>query len=183
MEGKGKQIIEETNKFITEKLSLLQPYKQLEIAIDVSNFSVPDFSLPEKKRLSEFDIMIHPYKELLKNKPCIYVFEIKKGNTKDIIETYKKLNKTNKSAVKKKINYKTTYLYVGRSKSTILNRLKVHFGYKNTTENALQLLHWAKPLVLELRLNIYVFEKEIDFLLPLYESNFSKSHLPLIGHL
>lgn len=179
----SKELITNTNAFIIESIGSLASYKEISISIDWQNFAIPNFSTAEKERLADYNAFINTYEADLKNKPCIYVFEIKEGDTKEIIKTYKELQKTNKSAVKKTINCNTTCLYVGKSKSTLSHRLKVHFGYKDTTENGLQLLHWAKELDIKLQLNIYVFQKELDFLLPLYEANFSKAHQPLIGHL
>lgn len=183
MRETGKNIINTANTAIKEKIGLLNAYKNVTLEIDLQEFRIPNFEKPEKENLIDFNTWCKPFAETLKNKPCIYVFEIIKDNTQDIIKAYSQLNKANKSAVKKTIDYNSRCLYIGKSKSTIIHRLKVHLGYKNTTENGLQLLHWAQKLKLQLHLSIYVFPKEVDFLLPYYEANFSKEYKPLIGHL
>ncbi len=174
-------ILNKTNKQVIKYLELLDNYKCYELEIDTHKFKSIDFSLPEKVLLLEYNQLLKPIEKNIKNTPCVYTLEIIKGDTKQIIKAYKKLKKNNKSALKKEIDYKTNFLYVGRSKATIKHRLRVHLGYRNTSENALQLLHWAKPLGLELKLNIYTFPKELEFLLPLYEARFQEKLNPLIG--
>lgn len=183
MDKMGITLIKKTNTFIKEQLNTMATPEYQVLQIDVQNFETPDFNLSENERLKEFSFFREPLVVTTKNKPCIYFFEIIKGDTEQIIKAYKQLKKQNKSALKKEINYKTTCLYVGKSNKTMLHRLKVHLGYKNTTENGLQILHWAKTLELELKLHVYSFPKEVAFLLPLYEAKFNKTYKPLIGYL
>jgi len=183
MGEKATNIIKQANAALEENLSQLANYEHHILDINTELLKIPNFHLSEKILIEEFDNLIRPLRQNFKNKPCIYFFEFKKGEAKVIRDAYKNLNQNNKSALKKTLNNDTTCLYVGRSKGTIINRLKAHLGYKNTTENAMQLLHWAKPLKLQLKLNIFIFPKELDFLLPLYEATFHKNYKPLIGHL
>jgi hypothetical protein len=185
MREKSNDLIKVANTFISEQVGLLANPEYQAVAIDLQNFKKPDFSLSENEVLKEFNNFIEPIRSKIKNKPCIYFFEIEKNNCNRILQVYENLEKGNISALRKNIKKeeKTTCLYVGRSKKTIVHRLKVHFGYRDTTENGLQLVHWAKPLKLKLKLHIYIFPKKLDFLLPLYEERFNREYKPLIGYL
>ncbi|GAB4161451.1 MAG: hypothetical protein Tsb0033_18890 [Winogradskyella sp.] len=177
-------ILKEANIEALEAMKLPKKQDYFEIVIDFKKLPKPDFSVSENIRLKEFAPILKGL-ELCKNKPCLYFFEITNTsiNTKEIIKTYQYLNVENKAALRKSINFDSKYLYVGKSQKNIQHRMKVHFGYKNTTENGLQLLHWAKPLLTEIMLHVYCFDETLGFLLPLYEKKFDNQLKPLIGYL
>lgn len=181
---KANEIIYNRNLELKRHLNQLDVFESWSVLVNLKDFQLPDFNLEEVERVKPFEIFLQPIQEF-KNKPCVYFIEIVEGNIQEIRTTYEKLNFKNKSALRKinKMNLDTKYLYVGKSQKSILHRLKVHFGYKNTTENGLQLLHWAKPLDIKLKIHIYCFPKELDFLLPMYEREFNKKLKPLIGYL
>lgn len=181
---KHKSIIQNTNERVLEALKALQEPRYFEISVNYNQFNQPDFDKTESERLLEFEPFLENF-EPFKNQPCVYVFEILDGNTKRIRKAYESLKAANKAALRKvdEDYFDTKCLYVGKSQKSIIHRLKVHFGYKNTTENGLQLLHWIKPLHVELKLHVYCFPTELDFLLPMYEKELNKELKPLIGYL
>lgn len=179
---KHNNIVNNSNKKILEAIKTLQEPRYFEISVACNKLLKPNFDKTESERLKEFETFLEKL-EPFKNLPCLYVFEVVKGDSKEIVNTFKNLNLNNKAAVRKNIDFQSKTLYVGKSKNSIQHRMKVHFGYKNTTENGLQLLHWIKPLQVELKLHVYCFTNEIDFLLPMYEKQFNENLKPLIGYL
>lgn len=182
MNNEVKEILKNTNEIVETSLKSLDGIETYTIQLELTGFEKPDFNITESERLKPMDELLKSL-EKFKGKPCLYFFEILSGDTKEFLETYKRLELKNKSAIKKTVDYQTKCLYVGRSLNGIIHRLKVHFGYKNTTENSLQLLHWAKPLDMKLQIHLYFFPKELGFLLPLYERKVNRELKPLIGHL
>lgn len=180
----GNVILLKSNEELKNKINNLDIFETLSLDVYLDAFSEPDFKVVEKERVQPFETFLQPIQKF-KNKPCVYFIEIVEGNTKEIRTAYEKLKLNNKAALRKedKKSFDTQCLYVGKSQKTILHRLKVHFGYKNTTENGLQLLHWAKPLDLKLRIHIYCFPDALNFLLPMYERALNKELKPLIGYL
>jgi hypothetical protein len=172
------------NENLKNQMSKLDIFETLSLDVCLDAFSTPDFKVVEKERVQPFETFLEPIQKF-KNKPCVYFIEIVEGNTEKIRTTYEKVNLTNKAGLRKvdKKYFETKCLYVGRSQKTIIHRLIVHFGYKNTSENGLQLLHWGKSLNLKLRIHIYCFSEELGFLLPLYERQLNKELKPLIGYL
>lgn len=183
MENKmNNNFINNVNSELIKQLTHITNYEHYELPITIDAFKKIDFTLPENELLEEYNVLIQPLENKLKNKPCVYCFKILQGNVEDILETYKNSKKTNRSALKKVPNTNTKYLYIGRSKNNIKHRLRVHLGYRNTTENGLQLLHWAQGLALQINIEIYVFSKELYFLLPFYEAKLQEKLQPLIGY-
>lgn len=173
--------INNVNSELIKQLTHITNYKHYELPIAIDGLKKIDFTLPEKELLKPYNLLIQPLETKLKNKPCVYSFNIDKGNVEEILEVYKASKKTNKSALKNNPNSNTKCLYVGRSKNNIQHRLRVHLGYRNTTEKGLQLLHWAQGLGVQITVEIYVFSKELHFLLPFYEAKLQEKLQPLIG--
>lgn len=180
MDKNGNDILKETNAFIKEQVNALTIPQCEIVEFDVRNFETPNFNKLQDELLKEFNSLFKPLTAAVKNKPCLYFFEILEGNIESIIEFYENLDKKNKSALKKRPYSNTTCLYVGRSKRNLEHRIKVHFGYRDTTEKGLQLLHRAKPLNLKLKLTIYIFPEELHLFLPFYEARFSAEYKPLL---
>jgi hypothetical protein len=180
----GNVILLKSNEELKNQINKLDIFETLSLDVYLDAFSEPDFKVVEKERVQPFETFLEPIQKF-KNKPCIYFIEIVEGNKNQMRKAYEQLNFKNKAALRKgnaKI-FDTTCLYVGKSQKGILHRLKVHFGYKDTTEKGLQLLHWAKPLNLKLKIHIYCFPEELGFLLPMYERKLNKELKPLIGYL
>jgi hypothetical protein len=184
MKDLANTVLLKRNENLKNQISKLDIFETLSLDVCLDAFSEPDFKVIEKERIQPFETFLEPIQKF-KSKPCVYFIEIVEGNTEKIRTSYEKLKLTNKAALRKedKKIFDTTCLYVGKSQKSIIHRLKVHFGYKNTTESGLQLLHWAKPLDLKLTLHVYCFPTELDFLLPMYEKELNRSLKPLIGHL
>ena len=180
----GNIILLKSNEEIRNQISKLDVFETYSLEVNVNNFSTPDFEVVEKERVQPFETFLEPIQKF-KNKPCVYFIEIVEGNTNQMRKAYEQLNFKNKAALRKENvkMFNTKCLYVGKSQKGILHRLKVHFGYKNTSENGLQLLHWDKSLNLKLKIHIYCFSAELGFLLPLYERQLNKELKPLIGYL
>ena len=184
MTNSAKLILLKRNEEIKKQFAKFDDLEELSIEVCLEKLSKPDFKVVESELVKPFETFLEPVQKF-KNKPCVYFIEIVEGNTNQMRKAYEQLNFTNKSALRKE-NTKicgTKCLYVGKSQKTIIHRLKVHFGYKNTTENGFQLLHWAKPLDVKLKIHIYCFPEELGFLLPLYERELNKEMKPLIGYL
>lgn len=181
---RGKSILQRSKQEIIEHINYLDDYESISLLANLDSFEVPNFSLAETERLKPFETFLEPIHKF-NNRPCVYFIEIHKGNTKEMRIAYKQLKFKNKAGLKKedKKIFDTQCLYVGKSQKSIIHRLKVHFGYKNTTENGLQLLHWAKKLDVSLKIHIFCFHEKFDFLLPMYERKLNKELKPLIGYL
>jgi hypothetical protein len=118
--------------------------------------------------------------------PVLYWFEMTAGtDTKAVIQafqTYKLKGEKNVPALRRKIQYETNTLYVGKVKAGISGRIVTHLGYfKVIQTQGLQLYHWAKPLNLCLTLQVLEFEQGMEDILPVFEYSFSKELRPLIG--
>jgi hypothetical protein len=122
-------------------------------------------------------------------KPCLYRFEIAKGqNTKEVFAAYEQYKGNSggraTSAIKKKnyINFNTETLYVGKVKEEVGGRLVVHAGYYHVkTTGGLQLVHWAKAIGLRLYVHVVEFEVEMAPFVSSFELDFSRQYQPLIG--
>ena len=181
---KANNMIYNQNQVLRRHLSQLDTFETLSVFVDMKDFQKPDFNTEDAERLKPFEDFLEPIQKF-KDKPCVYFIEIVTGNPKEIRAAYEQLDGKNKAGLRKideKI-FDTQCLYVGKSQKSIVHRLKVHFGYKNTSEKGLQLLHWAIPLHLKLKIHIYCFPTELDFLLPSYEKVLNKELKPLIGYL
>ena len=88
-----------------------------------------------------------------KSKLCLYYFECISTNV-DLAAIERafadaKAHESNNRAYSR-LNARSTYFYVGSSQS-VGKRLADHLGYSTFGTYALQLLHWARPLSLELQ--------------------------------
>lgn len=87
-----------------------------------------------------------------KSKLCLYYFECvsPRADLKAVARAFAdaKAHESNNRAYAR-LNSSSTCFYVGSSQ-TIAKRLAEHLGYGATGTYALQLLHWARPLSLEL---------------------------------
>ncbi|OYU82525.1 MAG: hypothetical protein CFE24_15260 [Flavobacterium sp. BFFFF2] len=180
----AKKIIYNQNQELRNHISQIDAFESLSLTIDLNDFEIPNFNLNEAELVKPIEAFLQPIQEF-KNKPCLYFFEITDGNRKEIRTAYEKLNFNNKAALKKEDDklLETNCLYLGKSQKGIIHRMKVHFGYKQTTEKGLQLLHWSKPLEMKLKIHIICFSKTSDFLLPMYEKTLNGELKPLIGYL
>jgi hypothetical protein len=182
MIAKSKGIIKKANSFVKKTFKSFDGYEIVSLPVDLSTLSIPNFKLEQSEREKPIEQLLKVI-DKHKGKPCIYLFEIESGDTKKIIKKYEKLKRTNKSALKNEINYNTNCLYIGKSANGIAHRMKVHFGYRDTSENGLQLLHWVKNLDLSLKIHFIFLKPKLFFLLPLYERRLNQELTPLIGHL
>ena len=87
-----------------------------------------------------------------KCKTCLYYFECRSANT-DLARIERtfvqaRAHSTNDRAYPR-LNAPGTCFYVGSSRS-VATRLKEHLGFGAKATYALQLIHWARPLSLEL---------------------------------
>ncbi len=123
----------------------------------------------------------------INKKACLYVFEIVSHTAVQIKDIYKifceneDLKYLNKSAMKKNPSTNSIYLYVGKVKSGIGNRMATHFGYANPKIGGLQLRHWAKDIGLKLKVHIIALDEVIDDYINPLELNLTKNMKPLIG--
>lgn len=88
--------INNVNSELIKQLTHITNYKHYELPIAIDGLKKIDFTLPEKELLKPYNLLIQPLETKLKNKPCVYSFNIDKGNVEEILEVYK--------ASKKRIN-------------------------------------------------------------------------------
>ena len=129
---------------------------------------------------------------ITKSTPVLYYFEIK-GNAEKVFSVVSNLKKKYKRTSK---NYKalpkvnkpnsgkiSQILYVGKTNSNFISRFKYHLGLGSPKTYALQLLHWACGLNLELELHystLNLAKEDIRYLEQL-ESVMHYSLDPILG--
>jgi len=124
---------------------------------------------------------------LVNKKACLYMFELVSHNAEQVKEYYTafcnepNMAHLNKSAIKKNAQTDTQFLYIGKVKKGIGNRMVTHFGYANPQIGGLQLKYWAKEIRLKLKVHIVAFDEIIDDYINPLELNLTKTLRPLIG--
>jgi hypothetical protein len=146
--------------------------------------SVPDgvishfFSFLHKDDINGFQI---------NKKACLYIFELVSHSAAQIKDVYRTFTDNqnfqylNKSAMKKNPGTNTKYLYIGKVKRGIGNRMSTHFGYANPQIGALQLRYWGRQIKLQLKVHILAFDEAIDDYINPLELRITKNMNPLIG--
>ena len=129
---------------------------------------------------------------ITKDTSVLYYLKIKNGSTaaniQNIINTSKKKygSKSSKFQALPKVNFYDNpgnILYVGKTNSNFINRLRNHLGLVSAKTYSLQLMHWACKLNLELELYyaIMPIEKEEIRYLEQLESVLHYHLKPILG--
>lgn len=115
---------------------------------------------------------------LPKIKQAIYVIKEIDGDPISTFEQFRdfKLQKSRKCA---KLNKPNSVLYVGSSTTSLVSRLKQHFGYGNKATYSLHLSHWFKGKV---KVSIYQYDLPAR-VLQIVEDNLSDELKPAFGKL
>lgn len=181
-------MITESNNIISQKTALMQEALAgfsgpaiISFSLNLNHLELPKGKSQEEENRKSYETIALQLSDA-QNKPCIYLFEILTGNPEQIMENFNKSSLKNKSGIKKQVDFETRCLYIGKSESNITHRIKVHLGYRDTTEKGLQLLHWAKELEVSFQLHVIVFNPGMEELLYAYEKKLAQMHKPLIGH-
>jgi hypothetical protein len=146
--------------------------------------SLEDFNHSDIRLAPVYEKMFDELKEA--DGPVLYWFEIAENTDKKIViealQAYKLRNEKNTPALRAKIDYNTTTLYVGKVKTGVWGRVIQHLGFYAVSQTqGLQLYHWAKEQELCLTLHVLEFEKGMEDILPIFEYSFAKKLKPLIG--
>jgi len=146
--------------------------------------SLEDFNHTDIRQAPAYEKMFAELKEA--DGPVLYWFDIVENtDTNAIIEAlkaYKLRNEKNTPALRSRIEYDTSTLYVGKVKTGVWGRVIQHLGfYRVPQTQGLQLYYWAKEQGLCLTLNVLEFEKGMEDILPIFEYSFAKKLRPLIG--
>ncbi|MBL7780492.1 MAG: hypothetical protein JNM22_04675 [Saprospiraceae bacterium] len=178
------QTIEQGKNAYEKVLQEQGSLQYVQVTLDCAQLSDPDWTL----KTPGMDINLWEQVKHIDQQPCLYYFEIDEMPSAQVLEHYRlfradPLFAHRASPTLKK--YPPTHknvLYVGKVKKHIAGRLKQHVGHYHVGATAgLQLVCWAKPLCLKLRMHIFAFPEEMrDFVDPL-ELHFARSLTPLIG--
>lgn len=118
---------------------------------EIRSWNINVSSLPVE--LGELPLIQEASKWAGKSKACLYYFECLSPqiNLAEVEQTFAvaKAHETNDRAYPR-LNGQGTCFYVGSSQS-VAKRLSEHLGYRARRTYALQLIHWARPLNLELK--------------------------------
>lgn len=120
-----------------------------------------------------------------KSKPGVYYFEIvSKHNGQNIVaalSSYKELKLRSCPKIDKKRNTDSTYLYCGSRKECLHGRFIQHLGFGSQNTFALQLIHWAKDMKLELKFHYAWLDEDYKEFTELVESALAEKINPLVG--
>lgn len=119
-----------------------------------------------------------------KNKRCLYYFECRSTNIDlagvEHAFARAKARKTNKRAYPR-LNGQGTCFYVGSSQS-VARRFKDHLGFGARTTYALQLVHWAPPLSLQLDFVCAKYAEDTSFeVIQALEDTLWEARRPMFG--
>lgn len=186
------KLIKSTKKGLDfySKIAQNENFKHFTLELDCSelvetdNGSSKKHDLPESLKISfyrKFDSLV----ENINGKPCIYFFEFEEHLAETIHEKFNDFKNSgtdrNLSGIKDKPNLKTQILYLGKVKKNVGARFATHFGYANSKTGGLQLRFWAKHIDLKLRVNLLVFDDNLDDFINPLELELTKELKPLIG--
>lgn len=156
-----------------------------ELSFTIHCKDLEDYNHEDIRKCEKYKDMFRQLEEF--DGPTLYWFDIV-SNTEsrkivDAIKEYKeRIDAKATPALKKRINYNSRILYVGKVKNAFWGRLIQHLGfYKVDQTQGLQLFYWAKELSLSLRVNVFVFEKDMENIMPIFEYAFAKRLQPIIG--
>lgn len=122
--------------------------------------------------------------------PCVYWYKIASDNSGyqivDAFEAYKNDAFRNRAIpalkTRKRINFNSEFLYVGKVKRNFYGRVIQHLGCFSVPQTqGLQLYYWAKEIKLKLELNVVEFDRSMENLLPIIELEIADRIHPLIG--
>lgn len=186
------KLIQSTMKGLNfySNIALKGNFKHFILDLDCSELIEPDVvnsnkhELPESLKISfyrKFDALV----EKINKKSCIYFFEFDEKLATTIHEkfiNFKNLGTDrNLSGIKDKPNLETQILYLGKVKNNVGARFATHFGYANSKTGGLQLRFWAKQIGLKLKVNLLVFDDNLDDFINPLELELTKELKPLIG--
>ncbi len=188
---------EKINNFITDALDKLKN-AQLHLTTTKEQSIIINKSYFDKKFMHKEDVTdaTEDFKtiKLIKD-PVLYWFELSNTeNNHAIRKEYEKYRKDTKiidsltayrntSSYKKKPNYESKFLYVGKVETSFWGRLVTHLGYSQSEKAAgMQLFHWYNPEVYgDIRLNYIVFDEKMKHLILMLEKQLATDLEPLIG--
>ncbi len=186
------KLIKSTKKGLDfySKIAQNENFKHFILDLDCSELVEPDseslrkHDLPESLKISfyrNFNSLI----ENINEKSCIYFFEFDQHLASTIFEKFNDFKNSgtdrNLSGIKEKPNLETQILYLGKVKKNVGARFSTHFGYANSKTGGLQLRFWAKQIDLKLKVNILVFDDNLDDFINPLELELTKELKPLIG--
>lgn len=119
-----------------------------------------------------------------KSKLCLYYFECIDPsvdlNTVEKAFSDAKAHESNNRAYAR-LNKMNSRFYVGSSQ-TVAKRVAEHLGYGASGTYALQLLHWARPLSLNLRFVCAKYSEDVQYsIIQSLEDTFWESQTPMFG--
>jgi len=118
-------------------------------------------------------------------KPGVYYFEViskhKGQEIVDALSSYKKLKLRSCPKIDKKRSTESIFLYCGSRKDGLHGRFIQHLGFGSQNTFALQLIHWAKDIHLELKFYYTWLDEDYKEFTELVESALAEKIKPLVG--
>ena len=123
--------------------------------------------------------------ESYKKRPGVYYFKIishhKGQEIVNALSNYKNLKERSCPKIHKRGNLDSKFLYCGSRKEGLHGRLIQHLGYGSKNTFALQLIHWAKRIDLELEFHYAWLDENNKRFTELIESAIANEISPLVG--
>lgn len=154
------------------------------VPIDVRSWRIPVSELPPEPSglalLEEVTLWAGD------SKACLYYFECLPGSDLELVKktfAAAKVKKVGRRAYprRNKLRERGSCLYVGRSQS-VAKRLRDHLGYGAKKTYALQLIHWARPLSLEIEFVCAKYSEDTSSVaLQALEDTLWETRTPMLG--
>lgn len=118
--------------------------------------------------------------------PVIYWIDIVSDtSTQEIIKaanSYKEKKLRHVPAMKKRIDYESRVLYVGKVEKDIFVRVLTHMGFhKSAKTQGLQMFHWGKDIALKVKFNLIHLDFGCEPVLAVWEKSLAGRVKPVIG--
>lgn len=133
---------------------------------------------------SDLDAMMKVF-ENHTSKPGVYYFEIVSNHKgQEVVNTllaFKETDPRSCPKIDKKRSMDSKFLYCGSIKKGLHGRFIQHLGFGSQNTFALQLIHWAKDMKLELKFHYTWLDKNYKEFTELVESALADNLKPLVG--